>query len=167
VAILARVTHDLAEARGPDVLANVEVPVRWFEEGASVEIRLPRLLPCARCEGGGCDLCARRGAFEAETPGPERELVVSLPRQPEGGSRRVCLRLPGYGARDSGDPELPFGHLLLTLVPRDEVEGWAPAANLRKLEVSVPPPGRQRGSNVWIWALAACLVTLLAWRFFS
>src|SRR5688572_32745298 len=95
VTVLARVTLDLDEPRGPDVLHGVEVPMEWLEQGASVSIVLPRLLSCARCEGGGCDVCARKGAFEISTEAP---IVVSLPRQPGAAPSAVRLRLPGYGA---------------------------------------------------------------------
>jgi hypothetical protein len=166
VAILARVTHDPEEARGPDVLSSVEVPARWLAEGATVEIRLPRLLPCARCEGGGCDVCQRKGAFERDPLAAPGELLVSLPRQAEGASNRVCLRLPGYGARGGGDAELPLGHLLLTIVPRGEEAGWLPASNLRKLEEPAASGPKRRRTIAQIWALAVCLTSLLLWWFF-
>ncbi|HVZ32751.1 MAG TPA: hypothetical protein VG963_10015, partial [Polyangiaceae bacterium] len=78
---LARVTQDPDEPRGPDVIYSIEVPARWLELGATVQLRLPRLLPCARCQGGGCDGCERRGAFEQTAAGIPNELAVTLPRQ--------------------------------------------------------------------------------------
>lgn len=155
--VLARVTNDLDEPRGPDVLHVVEVPMEWLEEGASVSIALPRLLSCARCEGGGCDACGRKGAFETSAAGP---LVVSLPRQP--GPSAVRLRLPGYGAR--GDEALPPGHLILTVVPRDAAFGWAPATSLTKLEA---PGGAPRATSthwaVGLWGLAIGMIGVLLW----
>jgi hypothetical protein len=159
VTVLARVTNDLDEPRGPDVLHVVEVPMEWLEEGASVSIVLPRLLPCARCEGGGCDVCGRKGAFEIGEAGP---LVVSLPRQPGGAPSAVRLRLPGYGAR--GAESLPPGHLILTVVPRDAAFGWAPANSLTKLEA---PGGAPRATSthwaVGLWGLAIGMIGLLLW----
>lgn len=165
--ILARVTEDLDSARGPDVVARIEVPEDWVNAGASVALDLPRLVTCARCEGGGCDACGRKGAFERDTLGMSRELVVTLPR-PSGAGESVAptlrLRLPGYGAPDPRDPALPPGHLLLTVVPRATEDGWAPSAQLRRLEP--PPKPRPDLRRAGIWAAAVALVTLLAWWFF-
>lgn len=156
--VLARVTTDLDEPRGPDVLHTIEVPMEWLEEGASVSIVLPRLLSCARCEGGGCDVCGRKGAFEI-TPGGD-PIVVSLPRQASAAPSALRLRLPGYGAR--GDAALPLGHLILTIVPRDAAFGWAPASSVTKLEAA----GAVRRPPHWAagaWGLLFGVVALLAW----
>lgn len=155
--VLARVTNDLDEPRGPDVLHQVEVPMEWLEQGASVSIVLPRLMTCARCEGGGCDVCGRKGAFEVATDGP---VIVSLPRQPDAAPSAVRLRLPAYGAL--GAPELPPGHLILTVVPRDAAFGWAPASSVHRVEGHVgahPPAHWATGA----WGLAIGVVALLLW----
>jgi hypothetical protein len=151
------VTNDVDEPRGPDVLLNVEVPMEWLEEGSSVSIALPRLLLCARCDGGGCDLCGRKGAFEAAASGP---VVVSLPRQAGGAPSALRLRLPGYGAR--GDASLPLGHLIMTVVPRDAAFGWAPAQSVQKVEASDGP----RRTTHWAtgaWGVAIAVCALIAW----
>jgi len=158
VTVLARVTNDVDEPRGPDVLHNVEVPMEWLEEGASISIGLPRLLICARCEGGGCDVCGRKGAFEpAAVDGP---IVVSLPRQPGAPPSALRLRLPGYGER--GEAALPRGHLILTVVPRDAAFGWAPAQNVQKVDIS---GGASRPAH-WAtgaWGIAIAVLALIAW----
>lgn len=158
VTVLARVTHDLDEPRGPDVLYTVEVPMEWLEGGASVSIVLPRLLPCARCEGGGCDVCGRKGAFEVSSL--EGPVVVSLPRQSAAAPSALRLRLPGYGAR--GDATLPLGHLILTVVPRDAAFGWAPAATVTKVEA----PGAALAPMHWsvgAFGLLIAVLAVLAW----
>ncbi|MEY2929263.1 MAG: hypothetical protein RL033_12 [Pseudomonadota bacterium] len=103
---LARVTTDLAEARGPDVACSIEVPVAWFEAGATLQIQLPRLIQCARCEGGGCDACSRRGAFEQQAAGIASEVAIVLPKQAAEGCTSVKLRLPALGAR-APEPRVP------------------------------------------------------------
>ena len=157
VTVLARVTNDVDEPRGPDVLFSVEVPMEWLEEGASVSIALPRLLSCARCEGGGCDVCGRKGAFEQAADGP---VIVSLPRQVGAAPSALRLRLPGYGAR--GDAALPLGHLILTVVPRDAAFGWAPAHSVQKVETR---DGSRRPAH-WAtgaWGIAIAALALIAW----
>jgi hypothetical protein len=134
VAVLARVTGDPDEPRGPDVLHTIDVPSEWLELGLSIEVTLPRLLPCARCAGGGCDGCSRKGAFEQPTSGVPGQVVVTLPTSQGGASGALCLRLPGSGARHATDSALPLGHLLLTIVPRAPTEGWLPASSLRALD---------------------------------
>jgi hypothetical protein len=162
VAILARVTNDLDEPRGPDVLHTVEVPGEWLAEGASVEIKLPRFLPCARCDGGGCDLCGRKGALEAAAAAGSSEVVITLPRQAGAAPSAVRLRLPASGARDTSEANLPPGHLLLTVIPRDAAFGWAPAPTLRRLEL--PQSSSQANwADARMWAIAFVLVSLLSW----
>jgi hypothetical protein len=89
-----------------------------------------RLLSCARCDGGGCDACGRRGAFEQEAAGIAREVAVVLPLLTLERCSAVRLRLPALGAR-AEQPELPAGHLLLTVVPHPPEPGWSPPATLR------------------------------------
>ena len=129
---LARVTQDLDEPRGPDVACSIEVPQDWFLLGATLQITLPRLLSCARCDGGGCDVCERRGAFEQQAAGIASEVAVVLPMQAAESHAPVRLRLPALGAR-AAEPELPAGHLLLTVVPHAPEPGWAPAATVLAL----------------------------------
>jgi hypothetical protein len=159
VAVLARVTEDLDQPRGPDAMHAIEVPNAWFVEAASVELRLPRLLSCARCEGGGCDVCGRRGAFEQAGTGAPSEIVVSLPAQPEGMTAPVRLRLPGHGARAAEDSGLPNGHLLLTVVPRP-LEASLVSTSVRKLPTSVVV---QPDLPAWIWAVLRVLIRFRRW----
>jgi hypothetical protein len=155
VVALARVTRDLDEARGPDVLCSIEVPAAWFEVGATLQISLPRLLSCARCDGGGCDACGRRGAFEQRASGIANEVAIVLPIQPAGSSTAVRLRLPALGARAPAETELPSGHLLLTVIPHLPEPGWSPAANVQALDLpAVEPPllvwARQTRERLWL-----------------
>jgi hypothetical protein len=116
------------------VACSIEVPQSWFLQGATLQIQLPRLLSCARCDGGGCDACGRRGAFEQEAAGIASEVAVVLPLLSVERCSAVRLRLPALGAR-AEQPELPAGHLLLTVVPRPPEPGWSPPATLQVLAV--------------------------------
>ena len=122
------------------MLCSIEVPAAWFEVGATLQISLPRLLSCARCDGGGCDACGRRGAFEQHSSGIANEVAIVLPIQPAGSSTAVRLRLPALGARAPAETELPPGHLLLTVVPRRAEAGWSPAAHVQALDLPEPEP---------------------------
>lgn len=183
---LARVTQDLEEPRGPDVACSIEVPQDWFLVGATLQISLPRLLSCARCDGGGCDACERRGAFEQQSAGIASEVAVVLPTQSAERYAPVRLRLPALGAR-AAEPELPSGHLLLTVVPRAPEPGWLPPLTVKALlprprrtlrylwRTLLPEflrellgrvlPGPLR-ARVWIWACLALLVILACFRLF-
>lgn len=163
---LARVTQDLDEARGPDVAYSIEVPARWLELGATVQLQLPRLLSCARCQGGGCDICERRGAFEQLASGIPSELALTLPRQAASPCSAVCLRLPASGARAAADSELPAGHLLLTVLPRDPTPGWAPASSLVALDLPEPRSKWLQPPVLWLCTAALGLLLLLffIWR---
>ncbi len=138
---------------------SVEVPSAWFVEGASMEVRLPRLLSCARCEGGGCDACGRRGAFEHAGSGAPSEVVVTLPAQPPDTTAPVRLRLPAHGARAAEDSGLPNGHLLLTIVPRLLEEAQV-SPSVRKLPTSIAV---RPDLPAWIWALVRALIKFRRW----
>ena len=166
---------------------SIEVPEAWFLVGATLQIALPRLLSCARCDGGGCDACERRGAFEQQAAGIASEVAVVLPIQSPEHYSAVRLRLPALGAR-AAEPELPAGHLLLTVVPRAPEPGWLPVPTVQALlprrrrtlhyllhtvlpellerllpvrfRAFLPRSESRPGSQVWIWACLALLVTL-------
>jgi hypothetical protein len=112
---LGRVTETLPEKRGPDVTHSVCVPLEWIAAGALVRLKLPRLLSCALCEGGGCDRCARAGALEMRTrEEPVEVLSVQLTPLPEGNAQ--LLRIPNAGAF-AEHPEEPRGCLMLKVLP--------------------------------------------------
>ena len=110
---MAKVTGDLECPRGQDLLHKIEVPRSWLSEGAQLLVTLPKNLPCAGCEGGGCDGCARSGALcTREQDEAAVEVGVTLPG---GTAEGVRIRIPELGAV-SDVPELGRGHLLLTVV---------------------------------------------------
>jgi hypothetical protein len=109
---LAKVTSDLDQARGPDVVFSIVVSPRWF--GHTVNVELPRNLNCARCEGGGCDDCQRGGAVSLRDRDDDTHSIsVSLPVI-DGVERDLRLRIPHQGGA-SPDPTLGRGHLFLTV----------------------------------------------------
>lgn len=175
---------------------SIEVPRAWFEQGATLQLQLPRLLNCARCNGGGCDACQRRGAFELEAAGIAKEVAVGLPKLPAERSSAVCLRLPALGARAEPESQLPNGHLLLTVIPRAPEPNWQPPATVQALDLRTewdwrdwyraallelhemwaasllvawlraPEPRLLGVRRVWMGAALAFLVALICYRLF-
>lgn len=113
--------------RGPDVLHRIRVPAEWLDEGAMIELELPRNMKCAGCQGGGCDACERSGAISVRGRQELGELVrVTLPKKSQSvestsSGRSLVIRIPERGGM-AADPELPRGLLLLTVVPADEAD---------------------------------------------
>lgn len=109
---LAKVTSDLDQARGPDVIFSIVVEPRCF--GRTITVEIPRNLNCARCEGGGCDDCKRGGAVSLRERSEEvHSIEVALPCFKKSESD-LCLRIPHEGG-PSPDPSLGRGHLFLTV----------------------------------------------------
>ncbi|WP_437587125.1 hypothetical protein [Sorangium sp. So ce1000] len=102
----------------------IAVPAAWARDGADIEIAVPARVACARCDGGGCDSCARSGAHRAPTELAARTLRLRLPPDLTGG---VTLRL----VRPFGE-HAPLDQLLVELREGD-------AASPGVLRVTPPP----------------------------
>ncbi|WP_437276201.1 hypothetical protein WME90_33825 [Sorangium sp. So ce375] len=100
------------------------VPAAWALDGADIEIAVPARITCARCDGGGCDSCARSGAHRAPTELAARTLRLRLPPDLAGG---VTLRL----VRPFGE-HAPLDQLLVELR-----EDSAASPGVRRM---TPPP---------------------------
>ena len=141
---LGQVTDPAALDADPRARARLRVDVdpAWIAEGADLEITSPVRLPCARCDGGGCDACDRSGVLRAPDDTAARVLVVRVPAQPAGQSQHPGLRPgePGYAPGptvalrlpDPFGPEHPIGQLIVELRA-----AAAPSSAVRRLE---PPP---------------------------
>ncbi len=68
----------LDEGTGARGRVRFEVPAAWLDEGCRIEILLPRRLPCARCDSGGCDSCSKSGALRAPDEEAQRRLEITL-----------------------------------------------------------------------------------------
>ena len=78
---LARVvdTDSLASCAGPRGRITIEVPEAW--QGAEIDVAVPSRVPCARCDGGGCDGCERRGGYRIPGDAAFRTLRITLPKE--------------------------------------------------------------------------------------
>ena len=81
----------LDACQGARVRLGLDVPAAWLAEGVEIAITAPSRLACARCEGGGCDGCARSGALRAPE---DRAARVVLARLPAGSGPAIALRIP-------------------------------------------------------------------------
>ncbi len=149
--VLGRVTGAVDVPRGPDVVHRINVPEAWLEEGARIELELPRNLSCAACGGGGCDACERSGAITLRGRREPPELLeVELPRRhasedPPSSSRRgVVVRIPEKGGLPEEGSSLPRGVLMLSVRPADE-----PDPGIRKVTPApllLPEPAARRST---------------------
>ena len=138
---------------GPRARLSVEVSAAWLSEGADLVVTAPARLVCARCDGGGCDACARTGALRAPEGAGDRVVRATLAPTP----RAVALRIPHpFGADHAID------QLLLELRP-----GAAPSAGVERVARVAPsgeaaaPAGRLPWPVVAAAVVAAVLFALL------
>ena len=141
MAELGRVTdpRTLDVQDGSRASLSVTVPSNWFDEGASIELAVPKLLTCARCDGGGCDGCERSGALRAPADASQRRVIVNLP-QGSNANLRIRIVDPFEGGIAQLLVDIRAGELM-PCVKRIEA---APQVHPR-----------------WPWAVAALVVALL------
>lgn len=159
---LGRVIEPEAVGRssGPRGRIRVGVPVEWLREGASFDVTVPRRIACARCDGGGCDGCARSGALRAPDDADARTVRLEGPaaRRAEAEPTGFVLRLvQPFGA------DHPIEQLLVEVTPAD-----VPSPNVTRA-ARAGSAGRARGAAtlgqpLWIIAtvaIAAAFAVLL------
>jgi hypothetical protein len=119
--------------RGPDGALEITVPGAWLDEGARIRVRVPRLVTCAACQGGGCEQCGLSGALSTRERGEaEKQADLTLPKKtPPPGAR---LRLPRLGG-EAEEEQVPRGHLLVHVKP-----GAAPDPIVARLSCEVLTP---------------------------
>ncbi|UQA63748.1 hypothetical protein E8A73_021360 [Polyangium aurulentum] len=170
---LARIVdlEALESSAGPRGRHAIEVPSGW--EGSEIDVAVPTRVACARCDGGGCDACGRRGGHRIPGDITARTLRVRLPQTLGDG---VVLRFvdPFHALADVGDGA-PLAQLLLEMR-----RGSAASAGVTRVRVtivpstpmrlSVPPPMPTSKLGARIAAVAtvaialATLVALVAGR---
>ncbi|HZO16709.1 MAG TPA: hypothetical protein VFB62_25710 [Polyangiaceae bacterium] len=141
MARLARVTdpRTLDVQDGSRASLSVNVPAQWFEEGASIELTVPKRLTCARCDGGGCDSCDRSGALRAPADEDQRRVIVNLPPQ-SSANLRIRIVDPFEGG---------IAQLLI------DVRAGELAPCVKRIEAA--PHLRPR----WAWIVAALVLAIL------
>ena len=87
---------ELDSAEGRRGRVEITVPNEWLAGGAEIELVAPKRIPCARCDGGGCESCARSGAIRLADEPEARTLRARLP---SGSRKAFALRIPNpFGA---------------------------------------------------------------------
>lgn len=167
--VLGRVvTSDLECPRGPDASHRIRVPKSWLEQGATVELELPRHLTCAACDGGGCDVCERSGAVTLRGRGEPSDLVeVSLPATMV--KDVFVIRIPEYGGLPATGSGLPRGHLLLRIEASADGDASVSLAirarpvELARAAASERPVQRGWQKRAAVVGLVALATALLIW----
>lgn len=78
--ILRLLDPDALDVRkGPRAKVSIVVPQNWLRQGARLELDLPSRLRCDICDGGGCDPCARSGAY-VRPEGASDKITITLPK---------------------------------------------------------------------------------------
>ena len=159
---LGRVLDPAAVDADPGARARLrlDVPAAWLAEGAELELTTPVRLPCARCDGGGCDGCARSGVVRAPEDAAERTLRVQLPRLDD--EPGVALRITQpFGA------DHPIAQLHLELRAAEDASPGVhrlapPEAPPAPSPPTALPPGLSWPAVAALLTLATVLAALLA-----
>ncbi len=145
----------LDRKRTPRARTSIVVPQRWLREGARLEVALAARLKCDACDGGGCDACARSGAFKL--PDDRRPISVTLPRVTDD---YLAVRVTNpFGDRE---PTLLIVHVAAGEAPSEgvrwvadnhDVEPTVPGAPARPAMPTAPP---------WVgWVVTILVAALL------
>ncbi len=145
---LARVTspEELDRATGPQAKLELVVPEDWLADGCALAVTTPKLLCCARCDGGGCDSCGRGGALRAPATRAQRTVQLSLP-----GDHTTAVQLRLVDPFDDSEIE----QLLVQVRP-----GASATQGVTRIEPAlqlVPPP-----TGWWIKPALRVALVLLA-----
>lgn len=142
----------------------IEVPAGW--EGAEIEVAVPARVTCARCDGGGCDACGRRGGYRLPGDGAARTVRLRLPQTLGDGG--VVLRVvdPFHALLDAEDGAR------LEQLWLETRRGAAASAGVTRIVVTIVPsrplPTAKLGARVAAAAMVAlalaALVALVAGR---
>ena len=144
----------LDASAGPRARLRVQVPAAWLAEGADLVVTAPARLACARCEGGGCDSCARSGALRAPESAGARVVRTRVPVS----DRAIAVRIPR-----------PFGadHAIEQLL-LEVALGASPSAGVARMEHRVvrvdpdDPPASRRAPVILVWLPLAAVVVAAA-----
>lgn len=138
----------LDEGTGARGRVRLEVPAEWLAAGCRIAVVAPRRLPCARCDGGGCDACGKSGVLRAPDAADDRRLEITLP-----GTHRaaVALRLAD-----------PFGGGLVEQLIVEIRPGVA-SPGVTRIPDPPPPPDRAPLAGLpWRGFMVAALATAAA-----
>jgi hypothetical protein len=146
-------TNALDACAGPQARLRIDVPSTWLDEGAALVVTAPARLACARCDGGGCDGCAKSGALRAPAE-PERRVIRATLGGARTDSRRpITLRIAHPFGVEHG-----IAQLLL------EVRGASATSDcVARLDPATPAPARRRLA----WPMVALAVAAAAMALFA
>ena len=134
---------------------TIEIPAAWV--GAEIMVAIPSRVPCARCDGGGCDGCDRRGGYRIEGDASARSLRVRLPHSMD---TAVVLRL----VRPFGDSDGAISQLHLeTRIGRGASAGVVLlCVHARDAAASIAQTCERKRSHRAPWVIAAVALVGIA-----
>ena len=144
----------LDASTGPRARLRVDVPESWLAEGAELSLTVPARLSCARCDGGGCDGCARSGALRAPEQAEARVVRAQVPRIAESA---VAIRITYPFGADHGIEQL-LVELRAAAQPSTMVKRIEPPRTTR---TSAPSPALARRPPS-PWPFFALVITVAA-----
>lgn len=123
------------------------IPIDWVGD-CQLDIRLPRRVRCALCEGGGCSRCDNRGGYEV----PEATTVRLNARIPSAGAKvRVMRPLGEDAAIDVVVFRVAIGDAASTSIVRHEP---------RAASLALPSPNPPSAIR-WVVGIAAVVAIVL------
>lgn len=116
---LARVIDPASLESGEAGRFALDVLPEWLDRRETIAFVVPKRVTCARCDGGGCDACARSGAFRIDGDDAARTLQLTLPGAP------AVVRIPFAGTPEILLVELrPAVAAAAQVVPKARFKWW-------------------------------------------
>ena len=154
---LARVFNKDAVAELPGGHAQFSIAVSSDYAGELCEITAARSLRCAPCDGGGCDACARKGAFRLAEEAELRVFSVQLPQSLQ---QSVRIRIPA--------PFGPTSEVALLFLQVELADTASSSVKLVQTSAPAPTPMATTGPKSpqhWLILIGlAALAAVLVWR---
>lgn len=144
-----------AKTTAPRGRVSIVVPQTWLREGSRLAVDVPKRVRCDLCDGGGCDACARSGAYVVEPTTVE----VTLPRVTDDA---LALRLTNAFA--DREPALLLVRVAAGIEPSPGVRFLAGNHDQEQSHPIERPNPRVPSVPLWIFvAIVACVAAGLGW----
>ncbi len=146
-----------AKVSAPRGRVSIVVPQKWLREGARLSVEVPAKIRCDLCDGGGCDACARSGAYRVEASAIE----ITLPRVSDDA---LALRVTNPFA--DREPALLLVRVAAGVEPSAGVRWVAENHDQEQSHAIERPNGPVKSVPQWLgWVALVCVAAALGWAF--